>query len=508
LAERSTTRLPDGQAGLAGVEAAAEASTQALPGAELACSWGRRAFVLLSRLWADAHLRWLVALILVGLTLRFAWVVAVNPDPLDGRWDDTVFYDGSAKGLAEGRGYLNFEQKPTAHWPIGYSGLIAPLYFVFGRNILAPKVLNVLLGAATVLAVYVLGARLFDRRVGLVAAALLALFPSQIFFSTLVMTEVFFAALVTVVVLLVVVWTLPPSPEADPPLAEKVDPPGRAAVSAPSAEGNARPAAYKLLLLGLLVGYGAITRGEGAMIILVVLLIWWLSRSGWRPFLRRSALLLAGVMLVMGPWTIRNFIVFRAPVFVSTAVGYALWQGNRADAYNPHDWGFDVKFLDEFADVPYPRKEVEMNNAETREAMDFIVHHPGTETKLLFEKVYHLYREDATGLVWIDGHGGQSSIPDTLEPKLATVANSYYFVVLGWVALTVPFWFSWRDRSRFLLPLTLLVLTVTHLAFIPEPRYHFAFIPILCVLAAQGVVTLWRRRSAMGPTDLAGRTDG
>jgi hypothetical protein len=53
----------------------------------------------------------------------------------------------------------------------------------------------------------------------------------------------------------------------------------------------------------------------------------------------------------------------------------------------------------------------------------------------------------------------------------------------------------------------ILVLTVTHLAFIPEPRYHFAFIPILCILAAQGVVVVWRRLS-LGPADLAGRTDG
>jgi 4-amino-4-deoxy-L-arabinose transferase-like glycosyltransferase len=485
LAERSTTRLPDGQAGLARSEAAAAASTGALPGAELARPASSQALVLLSRLWADVHLRWLVALVLVALALRIAWVATVTPDPLDGRFDDTVFYDRSAKALADGEGYINFEQKPTARWPIGYSGLVASLYFVFGRNLLAPRALNVFLGAATVLAVYVLGARLFDRRVGLAAAALLALFPSQIFFSTLVMTEVLFAALLTLVTLLVVLWTLPPS-----------------------AEGNDRPAAYKLVLLGLLLGYGAITRGEGGVVVLAVLLIWWLARSGWQPFLRRSALVLAGVVLVMAPWTIRNFITFRAPVFVSTAVGSALWQGNRADVYTPRDLGFDTKFYDEYADVPYPRKEVEMNNAAMREAVDFIVHNPGTEAGLLFKKIYHLYREDAIGLVWIDQHGGQSSIPDSLEPKLETVANAYYFVVLGWAVLTVPFWFSFRDRSRFLLPLVVLLLTAAHLVFIPNPRYHFAFIPILCVLAAQGVVALWRRRPAMGPADLARRTDG
>lgn len=456
------------------MNAAPAVSADALPGAGPASWAGRLASGALSRLWSDVHLRWALAFVLLALVLRVAWVATVNPDPLDGRFDDTQFYDASAKALAEGKGYVNFEQEQTARWPIGYSGLVASLYVVFGHNVLAPKALNVFLGAATVLAVFVLAARLFDRRVGVVAAALLALFPSQVIFSTLVMTEVLFAALLTLVVLLVIFWTL----------------------------GDERPPAYKLLLLGLLLGYAAITRGEGGMLVVTVLIIWWLARVAWRPFLRDSAVLLAGVFLVMAPWTIRNFLVFDSPVFVSTAMGSALWQGNRADAYKPHDFGYDTKFYDQYAHVPYPRKEVEMNNAAMREALDFIVHNPGTEVGLLFKKLYHLYREDAIGLFWIDGTGGEASIPDSLEVKLETVADAYYFVVLGWALLTAPLWFSFRDRSRFLLPLTILVLTATHLVFIPNPRYHFAFIPLFCILAAQGVVTLWERlnRGPVVPT--------
>jgi 4-amino-4-deoxy-L-arabinose transferase-like glycosyltransferase len=308
---------------------------------------------------------------------------------------------------------------------------------------------------------------------------LLALFPSQIFFSTLVMTEVLFAALLTLVVLLVIFWTL----------------------------GDERPPAYKLLLLGLLLGYGAITRGEGGVLVLAVLLIWWLTRVAWRPFLARSAILLAGVVVVITPWTIRNFTVFHAPVFISTAMGSALWQGNRADAYKPNDFGFDTKFYDEFANVPYPQKEVEMNNAAMREALGFIVHNPGTEVGLVFKKLYHLYNEDAIGLFWIDGTGGKASIPDSLQTKLETVANAYYFVVFGWALVAAPLWFSLRDRARFLLPLTVLVLTATHLVFTPNPRYHFAFIPLFCVLAAQGVVTL-RERLKRGPATTAQRPSG
>jgi hypothetical protein len=33
----------------------------------------------------------LVAFFLLALILRIAWVAAINPDPLDGRFDDTVF---------------------------------------------------------------------------------------------------------------------------------------------------------------------------------------------------------------------------------------------------------------------------------------------------------------------------------------------------------------------------------------------------------------------------------
>ncbi len=484
MAERDTTPEATGQPGPGRAQAQApDVAAGTLPGA-------RCVGALLSRLRSDVYLRWALAIFLLALALRIAWVATVTPDPQDGRFDDSVFYDASAKALAEGRGYLNFEsakalidgedpatiqEAPTARWPIGYPGLVASLYAVFGHNPLAPKGLNVFLGAATVLAVYVLGSRLFDRRVGVVAAALLALFPGQIFFSTLVMTEVLFSALLTLVVTLVILWTLPPREEP------------------PSAENDERPAAYKLLVIGLLLGYGAITRGEGGTIALVVLLIWWLARSGWRPFLERSALLLVGLAVVVAPWSVRNFIQFKAPVFVSTAVGSALWQGNRADAYAPGDTGFDTKFYDEYANVPYPKREVEMNNAALREALDFIVHNPRTEAGLLFKKLYHLYREDAIGLVWIESHGGQASIPNSAEEKLETVANAYYFVVLGWALLSAPLWFSFRDRSRFLLPLTILVLTATHLIFVPNPRYHFAFIPILCVLAARGAVVVWRR---------------
>ena len=422
----------------------------------------------LARAWADRYLRWALALSFAALVLRALWVLYANPDPLDGRFDDTVFYDASARALANGKGFISFAQKPTAQWPIGYPGLIALIYVLFGQHLVAAKALNVFLGAATVLGVYFLGSKVFDKRVGLAAAALLAFFPSQVFFSTLLMTEVLFTALLVLMAYLVARWTL-----EDP-----------------------RPPAYRLLALGVLMGYMAIVRGEGSVLIGGVVLLWWVVLRSWRRVLRPVSLLVAGVLLVIMPWTVRNLIQMDAPVLISTAVGSALWQGHHQGVYDPNDIPFPTKFYDRYSDVPYPRREILANNAAIRDALDFIVHNPGEEARLLAKKAYHLFREDAIGLVWIEANGTRDSVPQSSEEQLATVANAYYFVVLGWVALTVPFWFSLSDRRRLLLLVLLLVWTGNHLVFIPNPRYHFPLVPIFAILAAQGALVLWGRLRA------------
>ena len=83
--------------------------------------------------WARTHVRWLVGILLVALVLRVFWVASVQPDPRDGRFDDTVFYYNAARHLAEGEGYVvpgdafcRFgddigcdERPPTAQWAPG-----------------------------------------------------------------------------------------------------------------------------------------------------------------------------------------------------------------------------------------------------------------------------------------------------------------------------------------------------------------------------------------------------
>ena len=127
---------------------------------------------------------------------RLAWIAYAHPNPNDGRFDDTLFYDHAAQSLAAGKGFLGFFDAQTAGWPPGYPLLLAGIYKAFGHGFLLPRLLNVFAGVATCLLVYLVGARVFDRRAGIVGAFLLAVFPSQIYRTTLLMTEVLTAAVV------------------------------------------------------------------------------------------------------------------------------------------------------------------------------------------------------------------------------------------------------------------------------------------------------------------------
>ena len=120
--------------------------------------------------------------------LRLAWVAAVPVNPVD----DCRFYDLLARNLALGYGYSFAPGEPTAFWPVGPSFLYSMMYRVFGHHLLAAALLN---GMAALLGIW-LAMRLaelwFGRRISLSTGVLLAIWPEQIEFVTVVSSELMF----------------------------------------------------------------------------------------------------------------------------------------------------------------------------------------------------------------------------------------------------------------------------------------------------------------------------
>lgn len=445
---------------------------------EAAAARARRLWEALGRALAQQDARWLIGIFLLALVLRLTWIAVINPDPADGRFDDSVWYDSTAQNLADGKGYSYSPDiwrqssgeplyprdagisKPTAIWPIGYPLTLAGIY-TFGRSLIAAKLFNAILGSVTCLLLYGIGARVFNRRVGLVAALLLALFPSHIIFSTLLMTEVYFTFLFMLVLYLTLRWTW--------------------------AGGGLRP--YQALVLGLLIAWGAMVRGELALFFLVPVLVWLVTYRSWRRAVAYGALAVGGMALIYVPWTVRNAVQLDAFVVGTTGVGGVMLQGHNDQADGSPDLYAGLRLQREYEDVPNPEREVRINNTATRESIEYAVTHPLRELELIPRRFYYLYRSDETAVTWLQSN--RPSLDEVDEERFITLTNAYYFAILGWALLGLPLWFSLRDGRRLLLLLSVLYYTALYcLLFVGHERYHFPIMPVVSLMAAVTWVAL------------------
>ncbi len=406
----------------------------------------------------------LVAIIVLAVGLRLAWIGYVSPNPADGRMDDTVFYDQAGWSLAQARGYQNFLGFPTAQWPPAYPFLLAGIYKAFGHNITVPKVANALAAGLTCLLIYLIAARVFDGRVGLVAAFLFAIFPGQLFWSTLLMTESLTPALLCLILLLFILWVV-----------ERRD---------------AGPLRYGIL--GATFGVLILARGEGPVLLLAALVIWRFLVPSWRSWVKEASVFTAIAVLVVVPWTIRNAISMHAFVPVMSAAGHTALAGHQSDPYNPYHVFPEARIQEKYANLPYPEKEIKVENEALRTAISWAVHHPVEEAYYPFVKFYHFFGSDADALGWVNSWKPGGQLPVLLSPRaknaLSTVANAYYIPLMVIAGLAVPFWFSVRDKRKLLLMFFVLAWLVPHLLLFPSGRYHTALSPIFVLWAAAGLV--------------------
>lgn len=266
-----------------------------------------------------AFLARLLALAAAGLALRLVYVLLLTRGLHD--TGDSEFFHRLALLIGDGRGFtepiglaLNGSVRPTALHPPLYPLLLGAASAMGVDSYLAQRVIGCLIGSVAIVAVGLLGRRVGGDRVGLVAAALAALYPVLIGADGAVMSEALYGLLVVVSLLLAY------------RLAER-----------PSAAGAA--------LLGAAIALAALTRAEALALLVFALVPAAVAgaRGGdgsgrvrpWRT-------LLAGVLacvVVLLPWTVRNWSAFDRPILISNNSGTLVSGANCGTTYHGAELG-------------------------------------------------------------------------------------------------------------------------------------------------------------------------
>ena len=415
---------------------------------------------LVTRLRGWEHTVPLLAIFLGALLVRGLWAAVAAVDPNDGRFDDSVFYYKVAVSLAQGHGYTGpWTGLPTAQWPPGYPFFLAGIYSLFGPTVAGARLANVALGAGTAALVYVLALRLFDKRTATLAGLLAAVFPGQIFFVSLVWSEVVFTFAFVLALLLIVLVVQVPRQQRQ----------------------------WWLVAAGLLFGAAALTRGQGLLLPIVALIAWGVFGRDWARALAWTGVTLACMVAVILPWTIRNYLVLDSPVFISTSLGSNFYYGHTDNREE------DLRDLVvEYGPLTRPGAEADIGNAGLRRGLQFLVTHPAKEIRLTIEKVRDLYRDDYTGVYYLEGSQSQLVMDPRLKSSLKHLANSFYFSVVAVSALSLVLWR--RDKAALFFPLLVIGLwTLGSVVFFTSPRFHFPVMPVFCLLAGRAVAVSPRR---------------
>jgi 4-amino-4-deoxy-L-arabinose transferase-like glycosyltransferase len=268
----------------------------------------------------------LVAILLLGLGLRldYAW---------EGRAPvfDAVAYGRIAESLEEGQGFTagDAATQPSSNYSPGLPLLVDGLYRASGgvHERLA-RIVLALLGALSALFTYLIGRRLCGPAAGLIGAFAVAIYPALLEYQGMLMGEPLAATLLSGAIL-AMLWAddarqAYPAHGAWP--GEGGLRAGKYVRSRPPSPGHPR---VRWVLPGILLGALAMVRPEylGVAFLLGLVVLARGSRDEWRRSLAQAAILFAGVVLVVAPWTIRNAIALDRFVPISTGGGQVLFAG-------------------------------------------------------------------------------------------------------------------------------------------------------------------------------------
>jgi 4-amino-4-deoxy-L-arabinose transferase-like glycosyltransferase len=385
-----------------------------------------------------------------GAVVRVLYTVLVAPWPPP-PLDDQSYFHLLPEVLVQGHGFVqpHFAQigrfvATAAHPPL-YSVVLAGPAALGVDDPLVQRLTGTVFGSITVLCVGLLGRRLAGDRAGLLAAGLAAAYPILITADGALMSESLYGALIGGS-LLAAMWL------------------------------RDRPSPARAATLGALIGLATLTRGE-AFVLLGLLLLAVVRRPGG---VRASIAAVAAMIVVLTPWTVRNWVTFDRFVLISTDSGAVVGGANCAPTYS----GSNIGGWSILCDRDYPGNEAEETDRQRRDGTRYALHHVGRWPKVV---VARLLRQ-ASFLRPFQANPGRSAWVQDVG------------VVVYWALLPLALYGAVTLRRRripsliVLAPVALVIIqAVLIYGFL---RFRHPAELSLCVLAGVGLDAALRRREA------------
>jgi 4-amino-4-deoxy-L-arabinose transferase-like glycosyltransferase len=420
--------------------------------------------------------RWdvpLLAIVVIAGVLRFGFGLAAMDGPVPETWvtaGDQYSYWYYGEEISEGRGYISYvTDVGTAYYPIGYPATLATMFWLQDHTPLpdhqptAVALLHAAMATATVWFVYLIARAAVGRNLALVAAAIAALFPNLIFnVPTYTLETAFiFWSTAALAVLLTHDWS------------------------------TGAPSVRRLLAFGAVLGASVMTRPFSLPFLIGLVLALVVVKAGWKRTLQSVGIALLPILVLMTPWTIRNFGAMHAFVPISTNLGDTACIDRSMDA----DGGFRWAVHDGCAQPDLP--EAERNRENIGNAIDFVITHPMKELWLMANRFGRMLEHDHSGLEEAESVNGRV-LTEGQRDIATAVADWWFWLTMAASAVGVIGLLRHHAPPQLVIVTAFVTLMLLPVLLWGNVRFHIPVLPFAAVAAAAAPLALRRRPQGVG----------
>jgi tetratricopeptide (TPR) repeat protein len=403
---------------------------------------------------------------LLAFSLRLVYLIQISGAPyFEYPAGDSKFIFERAQEILNGDivgTEINFHSSPA------YPYFIALIFWLSKNNFFVLGLIQILIGSANCLLIFILVKKFTQGKniPALIAGVMASLYGILAFFDADILAIFFTLVFVTITLLLLI-------------------------------EAHQSHRRSLALLAGIALGCAALDRTN--IVLFVPVAAWFLASEfslklkswKWKP----AILFIIGTILVIIPFTLRNYFVDNDFVLVSSNAGVNLYIGNNPQAngvFNlPHESGLSNYDLNgssiETAERETGRqlKPSQVSRFWMKKAVSFIVEHPATAVTLAWRKFLLLWN-----FYEIPNHLNFYYIRAKSAPILHMLFVGFWLVApLAVVGIVWKWRQGWRSTDKLLIAF-LITYMLSLLPFFITARYRLPMVPVLIVFASVTIVEI------------------
>ena len=409
--------------------------------------------------------RWIVWVIMyMGFSLRIAVALYSSSDAMGVDLRGDLLHHQVAQNITLGHGFVLDVGQPYSFNPPGYAFVLACSYFLFGQNWFAVAFSQAAISMISIALVYLVARKLFNRESGMFAAALSSFYPYTVYHSSRVMDTTLFTLIMLVIIcLLVHVWQ-----DAD---------------------------WKKWLLIGLVMGLGCLVRTT-MLAVFISISVWLIIVLGWRQGVAAISICSLGVILVVSPWTARNFVTERELIFISSKGMANAYIGNNQLTMEYIDQGISLDKLWQDDRFEWPPKG--LSGADERrwyfsQVVEFVKNNTNDYQILLYRKLNSFWSPSINPSIehsggsdaWSEDGGLFFNVSFRYVRDITYTVSYVILVVLAVLGLANSL--SWR-RETLLVLLILSMYTLVNVLVWTSTRLRIPLDSLLAIFAGFGLL--------------------